>query len=298
MTSAALLLVVLSSLLHASWNASTKSSRSPVAFLFWMILLSCVVLAPGLLWTKLDEISRAVWLWILLSGVVHALYALFLSRAYERGDLSLVYPIARSTPAFVPFVAVPLLGETITPGGGLGIVLVVVSIWAIQAAGLVGHRRNALRALLRPENAFAYWTLAATVAYSLTDAQVMRLLDRGPWSGAMPRSFFLFLTQALVQLVFFSLLARRRLTGRVVACFRDSWRSLLFATVVSIVSYALILEAMRSAAVSYVVAVRQTSVVFALAIALLVLGERPSRLRILGALGTMAGVTLIALAGG
>ena len=63
----------------------------------------------------------------------------------------------------------------------------------------------------------------------------------------------------------------------------------------SFASYALILEALRTAPVSYVVAVRQTSVIFAVILAVGWLGERPSRIRVLGGLATVVGVALIAL---
>ncbi|TFG94143.1 MAG: hypothetical protein E4H11_07305, partial [Myxococcales bacterium] len=66
------------------------------------------------------------------------------------------------------------------------------------------------------------------------------------------------------------------------------------AALVSFASYTLILAAMQTAAVSYIVAVRQSSVLFAVALGVFFLGERPSRQRLLGAGLTMVGVALIA----
>jgi uncharacterized membrane protein len=68
------------------------------------------------------------------------------------------------------------------------------------------------------------------------------------------------------------------------------------AALAATASYALILEAFRTASVSYVVAVRQSSVLFAVALGVIFLRERPSRIRVLGALATVAGVALISLA--
>ena len=68
--------------------------------------------------------------------------------------------------------------------------------------------------------------------------------------------------------------------------------------VAGFVSYTLILQALRSAPVSYVVATRQLSVVFAVGLALFWLRERPSRARMAGALLTVVGVITIGLAGG
>jgi drug/metabolite transporter (DMT)-like permease len=65
---------------------------------------------------------------------------------------------------------------------------------------------------------------------------------------------------------------------------------------VSFASYTLILAALQTALVSYVVAARQTSVLFAVGLGVAVLGERPGRARVAGALATVAGVALIAMA--
>jgi uncharacterized membrane protein len=67
------------------------------------------------------------------------------------------------------------------------------------------------------------------------------------------------------------------------------------AALATLASYVLILETLRTAQVSYVVAVRQCSVLFAVAFAVWALSEKPSRLRLTGTLGTIAGVVLIAL---
>ena len=98
---------MLSGLLHASWNAATKGSASPTAFLLAMEIVSLVVLLPMLL-LGFDprEVPRAVWELLLLSALIHAVYAYWLTRTYAHAELSVAYPIVRSTPAFVPFVAV------------------------------------------------------------------------------------------------------------------------------------------------------------------------------------------------
>ena len=60
--------------------------------------------------------------------------------------------------------------------------------------------------------------------------------------------------------------------------------------------YSLILEALRTAQTSYVVAVRQSSVLFAVALGILWLGERPGRVRIIGACVIAVGVSLLGFA--
>ena len=283
-------LVVASALLHALWSVFIKDSGDPLAF----NLLQKVAPLSGTLflipWLPLGEIPAPVWGLLALTGVVHGFYFYWMSRAYEAGDLTLVYPIARSTPALLPLVAVPLLGESISPGGAVGIAVVVAGIWFVHAGrGLVWSSFGGAAA------GFAYLTLLTTVVYSLTDKAAMTGFAAVPWSSPVPRAlvFCLFLTTA--SSVFFVPLVLRRRGLRVLhGSTRGDLGRAVLASCISMLSYGLILKALETAPVSYVVAVRQTSVLFALVLGTLWLGERPGWSRVLGGAATVAGVALIA----
>jgi drug/metabolite transporter (DMT)-like permease len=90
---------------------------------------------------------------------------------------------------------------------------------------------------------------------------------------------------------------RRRGAGAIAAAARREWGRATLAAVVSFAGYSLILRALETAPVSYVVAARQMSVLFAVLLGAIALGERPGRARILGAAATVLGVALIGLAG-
>lgn len=293
MTPFELSIVLLSAFLHALWNTATKGSRDPVAYLLTLQVISCVALAPLLWLCDLGEVPASVWGLVAATGVVHGLYSYWLSMGYSRGDLSVVYPISRSTPAVVPLLAIPLLGELVSPAGAGGIGLVVIGIWLVQSDG-----RVQLGQLVAPGTGYAYLTLGATVGYSLIDKRSMELLQATDWSGPMPRAVVIYVLIVLAHTPLFALLARRRVALRDVSGLaRAQPLALLGGVLASFASYALILEALRSAAVSYVVAARQMSVVFAIALAVGWLRERPTRPRVVGALATVAGVGLIALYG-
>ncbi len=283
-------LVLLSALLHASWNAAAKRSESPTAFLLTMEAASLVLYLPVLIFGfRLSDLPPSVWVWIAGSALVHAFYAYWLSRGYTHGDLSLVYPIARSTPAFVPLFAVPLMGESVSFTGTLGIGLVVAGMWAIQTDG-----RLQLRSLGSLGAGFAYLTLLTTVAYSLLDKRAMQLLDAVEWVGPAPRALvYMGLFEVGYVPLFYLLAARTLEKGEFTRVARSEWGTALVGAVFGICSYALILEALRTAQVSYVVAVRQSSVLFAVALGVFFLRERPGRTRVLGTVATIGGVALI-----
>jgi uncharacterized membrane protein len=238
-------------------------------------------------------VPGSVWLLTAATGVAHGLYFLWLTRAYEQGDLSVVYPISRSAPAFVALAAIPLLGEWPSPGGALGIAVVVAGMWTVQSGG----RRLRWGRRAAPGTVYAYLTLAATVTYSLVDKRAMAVLAAAPWTGPAPRAVvYYFLLCAASAPVFVPLAASRLRPGAVSSLLRTEGRRVLGSVVVSFVSYALVLQALRSAPVSYVVAARQTSVLLAVALGMAWLRERPGRARLIGAAATVVGVVLIALA--
>jgi drug/metabolite transporter (DMT)-like permease len=285
-----LALVLGSALLHAWWSVSMKGSGDPLAFNALQSVATTGALLLVLPWVEAAEVPRAVWLLLAASGVVHGLYFYWLSRALEAGELTLVYPIARSTPAFLPFVAVPLLGEELTPLGSAGIAVVVAGLWCVQLGR--GLRWSAFTS---PAARFAYLTLATTVAYSLVDKGAMAALSAAPWSSPMPRAvLYCLLLSAAGNLLFVPLVLRRLGPGAVRAYARQGLPRASLAAAVSFASYTLILAALETAPASYVVAARQASVLFALILGVAVLGERPGPVRALGAGLTVAGVAVIA----
>lgn len=260
------------------------------------------VVAPVLLFGfHPSEVPVPVWWLLAASACTHAVYAYSLSRSYVHAELSLAYPIIRSTPAFVPFVAVPLLGETVSFTGALGIALVVGSLWAVQLGGTRGRAaargRPAAGAFASRGAVLAYVTLAVTVAYSIVDKEAMaRLGQATPWTGAAPRALVYLALLYLTYLPLFVVLARRSVgVGDVAAVFRERpWRPVA-AALADVASYGLILHALQTAPVSYVVAARQSSVLFVLLLALMLLRERPGPVRLAGAALNVAGVTLVAV---
>ena len=111
MTGSALGIVLIAAFLHAFWNYLAKKSRNKIAFIWWSILFSVILFLPMFLYYwPAATISSGGWSCIVATGILHAFYFWFMGRAYERGDLSLVYPLARgSGPLFVPILAVLLL---------------------------------------------------------------------------------------------------------------------------------------------------------------------------------------------
>ena len=132
------ILVMVAALLHAAWNALVKNGEDKQA---GMLLLTLGHAFFGLCLIPFFSIPTGqVWLWLLASGVIHSFYQLFLGFAYERGDLSRVYPIARGGAPVIVLVAslffgidslglFDLIGILVV---GLGILLLGLGVFSLD----------------------------------------------------------------------------------------------------------------------------------------------------------------------
>jgi drug/metabolite transporter (DMT)-like permease len=285
-------LVLVSALLHAAWSASIKGSAHPLAFSLGQHLLVLPFAAAGVASVAGELLTPRLLACAAGTAVAHGLYGYWLALALERADLTLAYPIVRSTPALLPLLAVPVLGEVPSLLGAAGIAVVVSGIWLVHGAGL--H----LRALAAPALRYAWLTLLATVGYSLSDKAAMEALAGGSYHGWLPPALVWYGVIVVASSVVFLPLAFRRVRlASLRGVLRAEGGRAAAAVGVSLVGYGLILVAFERAPASYVVAVRQSSVLFAAWIGVAFLGERPDRARLVGAAATCFGVALIGLGG-
>jgi drug/metabolite transporter (DMT)-like permease len=258
-----------------------------VVFVWWALLAAIVIFLPMFLYWFPSSISATGWWCILASGVLHALYFGFLGGAYQRGDLSLVYPLCRgSGPLFVPIFAMALINEQLAMLGAAGIVLVVSGIYVINLHSFSG--RAFLQPILSLRGGAALWAMftgVAIAAYSLVDKV-------GVAHVFPPVYIYLMLLINWVALSAYVLPRERAWIKREWAANK---RTIILVGFLSNFTYLIILFAMQFAKVSYVVAVREVSIVFSAAIGVLWLGEQHARQKLIGAVIITCGVVLIGL---
>ena len=263
MSLTAILLVLLSALIHIGWNFLMKSSRSPRGF---YLMKGTVLMGLGgvvLLSSPLSEVSREVWVCAIASGITHAVYGIALSSAYETGDISLVYPIARSAPAFVPVAAFLLLGERISLQGGIGILIVVACIYAMQMRGYAGTELQRFWASMRQSDSrWAFVTLGSVVTYTLIDKTGMVRFSQLEAIPSERQALLYFFGETFIACTLLWAYMLLRGEARQGMIWRLEWPRVTVAALGTVLSYSLILYVMRSEPVSYIVTLRQTSVLF------------------------------------
>ena len=295
MSLTAVALVLLSAAIHVGWNYLTKSSESPKAFslLKGTVMVGITLIALGKI--PLRAIPGDVWIYILASGAIHGVYILALSTAYETGDISYVYPIARSAPAFVPLAAFLTIGETISLRGGIGILIVVTSVFFLQLRGETKSEfRQLWRSLKKEDTRWAFLTLGAVVGYTLVDkAAMVSLRDVSEIPSGMHGPVFFMLQVTLCYILFWTYqgLKGDLAIGKV---WKREWPKGVVAALGTMVSYSLILHVMQTEPVSYIVTLRQASVLLAVLVGWFVLREPYGKHRLLASAAMLVGFYLVA----
>ncbi len=292
----ALGLVIVAAVLHAGWNVLLKTSGHPLRTAVRLQAIGTAVLAPlGVLaWfaSGRPAIEPGGVALALGSGVLEAVYFLCLSAAYGRGDLSLVYPLARgSAPLLSIMVGIGLLGERLGLPAAAGVAALVAGIL------LVARPWRALRATGRDHRGaigFALATGASIAAYSAVDRVGVRILE--PWLyGAFLAVFATVILAAAVAIGRRAhLLSVPAVADRPTSFWRDG-----AAGVLSLTAYLLILFAYSQAPLAAVAPLRESGIVLAAAWGALRLGESNGRreaiTRIAAAALVVVGAILLAI---
>ena len=273
-----LLAVLFAALLHATWNALIKVGASKLTS---MLILTLVQGGFGLLIAMTRAFPTGeVWLWLVASGVFHSAYKLFLAFAYEQGDLSRVYPIARgAAPMVVLVISALFLSDVIAGWEYIGVLVLGIGI-LLMAQGVF---RSDESIKLVP---LALGSAAMTAGYSLVDGLGARV------SGdAVTYVAWLFVLDA----VFFTPLCVALRGWGVFRASASTWVAGSFAAAASYGAYAIAVWAMTIAPIALVAALRETSILFAVLIGWLFFGEKMGSQKALAAVLIVAGVVLTRL---
>jgi uncharacterized membrane protein len=279
-------LVVASAVSHASWNVLAKGGADKESFMWLMTVTSLFTLAPVFyFFMPYWGLPLKAVPFLLLSGVAETLYFLSLSRAYELGDLSLVYPLARSSPLFITVVAVVLLGEKVTPWGFVGILLIVLGVYMIHLRGLSsGDLTMPLRSLGGRASQFALLTAVWTTVYSLCDKLGVAIVDPIVYAFWLEPFILLLMTPVVIWRRGWSTVARE---------WSEAKARVTVAGFLTRFGYILVLVAMSLVQVSYILALRQVSVVLGALAGVLLLREGYGRVRILSSAIIFVGVYVL-----
>jgi drug/metabolite transporter (DMT)-like permease len=270
-----IVMALLSALLHAGWNAAIKANSRPAEVMTAQMILSAVISLPGLFWFGVPPFQS--WMWIVAATLTNMVIVTALLRAYTLGGFGIVYPVTRAVSVLlvVPLSAA-MTGDRVTLPALLGIVLVVSSLGMLALNSGRDHTFST-RALA--------WTVlsgTATAVYVMCDASGVRATG-SPWSYGCAMS----VTNAV------AMSWRQWHVGSPAVIVNKHWRVALPAAVAAMVSYLAILWVWSVAPVAPAAALRDTSAIFAIVIAVIWLREPLTRSRLAAVLLAAMAVPLL-----
>lgn len=296
-------LVALAAVLHVAWNVRLKTAGDPLRTATIGMLAASIGIVPAgvaVWWVSgrhplpLDGIALG-----LVSGVIEAVYFIFLAAAYRRGDLSVVYPLARGTaPLLAVVVGVGLFGERLGVAGSFGVVALLAGFLWLQrpwrvlamargARGSAGFDRSAID----PSILFALATGVTIATYTALDRLGTRLIEPVPYAA------ILWATSCVVLVLWIRLVAGGGLLRNGPA----ATRSAVIGGWLTLGAYLLVLAALSVAPLSGVAPLRESATVFAAAWGSVKLGEAADRAEVgrrVGASVLIVGGALLLAIGG
>ena len=271
----ATVLALVAALLHAGWNLLIKTAGDRELAAWGQFVFGGIVLLPVLAWTGLPT-AGSVW-FLVPSALIHVVYVRALVAAYEHGDFSLAYPLARGGGALVAaLLAAVALGDGLGPAGWAALLVVTIGLASLIRPGTP-----------RIEVGYALVTAALIGCYTVIDSAGARHTSNGFAYGVV-------LTAMSGIALTISGIARGR-GPAFLASLRTSWPRYGVSGACLATAYSLVLVAVKYASVGYVATLRESSVVLGAAFGWLVLEEPLGGRRLVSAAIVTAGLIALVL---
>lgn len=280
MTTVVFAAVLFAAVCHASWNALIKVALDPLSTTTLILCGATFFALVAIPFVPLP--APAAWPYLVASSVIHLLYFGSLAEAYRTGDLGQVYPVARgAAPLMTAIAGTLIVGEHLNVLAWGGIVALALGVLMLSLKGGRDIAKLDTRAV-----GFALFTAVTICAYTIVDGVGARL------SGHAISYVLWGFVGICIFLVPYALYRNGR------TLFSDAmqfWPRGLAGGALQVVSYGVALWAMTLAPIAIIASLRETSVLFATLIAVVLLGEPFRAIRVAAAVLIVAGLVAIRL---
>ncbi|MEZ5426607.1 MAG: EamA family transporter [Pyrinomonadaceae bacterium] len=284
-------LVLLSAFTHAYWNFVLKRANGTQAFIgLSKVAEIALFIVPFVYLVIHNEIAIFnYWLFYVIGAVLVILNYVFLGQAYNRGELSIVYPVSRAGALlFLPLLAYLFIGEKLDIIGLVSILLIVIGLFAIQLTEFSIQEIRLVVSKFRSSATFLALLAALTTAcYTLWDKHSISFLQ--------PFIYFYSYT-AVVGFSYAIFILVKHPLETIKADWRFHRFSIIQVGFFNTFTYLLVLYALQTGKTSYVVALRQLSIVFGVILGWKILGEALPLPKRVGIGILLTGCLLISLA--
>ena len=241
------LLIILSGVLHAIWNSLAKHVGKNTTILWLSMSIGGWIGIPYLIWIQSQVTWSLLLFWGSICAVTHACYYIALTRAYSQFPLSVIYPISRGLGIVITALfSLLYFRDLITTTGIFGIFFVIAGI-------ILFHRSNQT---ISVKSTGIYWGILVGITisgYLISDYLALKYLP----ANQLVWVIFIVMSVILLPYLFhfhrselYETLTQKKGIAILIGCLSFS-------------AYFLILWVLSISPLGYVVALRETSIIFA-----------------------------------
>ena len=284
------ILVIISAITHGVWNFLAKQSDNKDVFIgLSKIAETAIFLIPFLFVLFSTGIGYSSWyVFVTIAACFVFLNYYFLSQAYKRVELSVAYPISRSSTLFLPFLGYFFIGERIDGIGIVSILLITVGVFTLQLNSFSGQEfKTFFQKLARPGIVFALLAALTAASYTLWDKVAVTHI---------PPFLYFYSYTALTALFYLLLLGFKFSQDQIKSEWEQNRSAIILVAILNTTTYLLVLSALSLSKATYVGGVRQLSLVIGVVLGWRLLKEPLPLPKLVGVLFLIVGSTLIAFA--
>lgn len=273
------ILIIFSAMLHAGWNFFTKKTEANKISILWFgwVVAGISVLPLAIAFTDFSTFNTSWIPYLLLTGIAHAAYLYTLGMSYNIGEMSLIYPVSRGLAIFFT-VSIMLLFklESISGQGALGVMFLILGIASVAIKRLRDLEKRAVMLLSARTGIFIS-------IYSIIDKMSL---------NHIPPLFYITMMFIITSLILLPIVMKR-INGHTWVVIKRHKAYSGAIGLVSFFTYYLVLLAMKTSPASYVVALRELSIIFGSILGMWLLKEESNRRKIVGIGIIMIGAYII-----
>ena len=269
------LLLLIAALSHAICHSILKYSKNPLGILGITSIFEIIIFTPLVLTVPFP--TPYIWILIIASALLHGFYRLLVIFSYNYGDLSFIYPIARgSSSLLLAIISLIYLTDKISLWGFIAIMIVCMGLFLISYSDRLKFNYSAF--------GLGFLTAIMITSYTLIDGIGVR-------HSANPYTFLYWMlllngTPALIASFFFKNNGLQSINKNLVLL------GVAFG-ILAPLAYGLAVWCMQFLPIAYVSSIRETSIIFATLIGLLLLKEKTASKRIVPSIFVVMGISII-----
>ena len=268
-------ILLVAALSHAICHSLLKHNNNPLGLLGVTSLCEIIIFTPLIFYVPFP--TPYIWSLIIISALLHGLYRMLVLYSYRFGDLSFIYPITRGgSSLLLAIISIIYLSDEISLFGFLAILIICFGLFLISYS-----KKNKFNKV-----AFILSILTALMiaSYTLVDGIGVR---HSP--NLYTYLYWMLLlngTPALIASLMFKEKGLRKINKDLL------FKGISFG-ILAPLAYGLVVWCMQYLPIVYASAIRETSIIFATLLGLIVLKEKEANSRIIPGLFIVLGVGML-----